>query len=213
MCCWSKKYQKLRIYRIRYFLFRKYREKSWHFTLPQTSIVLDEHLLLPGIQTLVLPGLSRKVLSIQPPQWCYIQGLWPSVIISGLDAFVPVCSDLSVLYIHLSVYQPMREACCFDTVQCVLMQWRNSNMLLLHHYTRILLLGRITIICSIYVQMYFLTPFSKNQYTVCNSKKFSDSIWSIGNANEVFMTSFDVESLYKNIPLNETNDIHLLIFL
>ena len=54
-----------------------------------------------------------------------------------------------------------------------------------------------------------LTPFSKNQYTVCNSKEFSDSICSVANADDVFMTSFDVESLYTNIPAHETIDICL----
>ena len=54
-----------------------------------------------------------------------------------------------------------------------------------------------------------LNPFTKNQYTIENSYSFSKEICNIPNANDYFMASFDIESLFTNVPLQETIDICL----
>ena len=52
-----------------------------------------------------------------------------------------------------------------------------------------------------------LSPLTTNEFTVDNSCKFSERVTNIHNANNLFMTSFDVESLFTNVPLHETIDI------
>ena len=52
-----------------------------------------------------------------------------------------------------------------------------------------------------------LTSLTTNEYTLKNSYEFSEYIKTLRNANRLTMCSFDVESLFTNIPLNETIDI------
>ena len=54
-----------------------------------------------------------------------------------------------------------------------------------------------------------LAPFTTGEYTVDNSFTFCQKICSVENANHLFMTSFDIESLFTNIPLYETINICL----
>ena len=54
-----------------------------------------------------------------------------------------------------------------------------------------------------------LSPFTTGEYTVDNSFTFCQKICSVENANQLFMTSFDKESLFTNIPLYETINICL----
>ena len=53
-----------------------------------------------------------------------------------------------------------------------------------------------------------LSPFTKNDFTVHSSFKFAQEICSI-NPEGLHMASFDVKSLFTNIPLQETIDIIL----
>ena len=53
-----------------------------------------------------------------------------------------------------------------------------------------------------------LTPLTTNQYTLRNSYDFVHTITNIPSNNKT-MHSFDIESLFTNIPLNETIDICL----
>ena len=55
-----------------------------------------------------------------------------------------------------------------------------------------------------------LKPFTTNQFTILNSKEFSQKLLSIPNADKLHMASFDVESLFTNIPLLETCKICIL---
>ena len=52
-----------------------------------------------------------------------------------------------------------------------------------------------------------LAPLTTNEYTIDNSEMFANYIQSVPNASHLFMTSFDVESLFTNIPLKETIEI------
>ena len=52
-----------------------------------------------------------------------------------------------------------------------------------------------------------LNPFTSNEYTVANSYKFVEEISKMKDSKDLFMASFDVESLFTNIPLNETIEI------
>ena len=54
-----------------------------------------------------------------------------------------------------------------------------------------------------------LSPFTTNQYTILNSTEFSHKISSIPNADQLYMASFDIDSLFTNIPLHETIGICL----
>ena len=54
-----------------------------------------------------------------------------------------------------------------------------------------------------------LSPFTTNSYTVSNSYAFVDELIKIPDAHEYYMASFDVESLFTNIPLDETVNIAL----
>ena len=54
-----------------------------------------------------------------------------------------------------------------------------------------------------------LSPFTTNDYTVDNSFTFCQKISAVQNADNLFMTSFDVENLFTNIPLHETITICL----
>lgn len=54
-----------------------------------------------------------------------------------------------------------------------------------------------------------LTPISTNEFTVRNVYSFLDDLKQFDNANQYFMCSFDIESLYTNIPLVETINIIL----
>ena len=49
-----------------------------------------------------------------------------------------------------------------------------------------------------------LTPLANNQYTVENSTKFVTELKSLHFDHYVYMASFDVESLFTNVPLKET---------
>ena len=66
--------------------------------------------------------------------------------------------------------------------------------------------------CSYNLSKYLVTklsPLTVNEYTLKNSYEFVELINSIENANEYVMCSFDIESLFTNIPLHETLDIIL----
>ena len=53
-----------------------------------------------------------------------------------------------------------------------------------------------------------IMPFADNQYSVKNSATFVPQIKPYNrNSEKLFMASFDVESLYTNVPLTETIDI------
>ena len=52
-----------------------------------------------------------------------------------------------------------------------------------------------------------LSNLTTNQYTILNSTEFSSKISSIPNADKLYMTSLDIESLFTNIPLHETIEI------
>ena len=52
-----------------------------------------------------------------------------------------------------------------------------------------------------------LEPFSKNKYTVLNSEEFQKKI--VCQDSDLFMVSLDVESLFTNIPVEETINIIL----
>ena len=54
----------------------------------------------------------------------------------------------------------------------------------------------------------FISDWSKNEYTVRDSFNFSNEIVKLKNNNYI-MASFDIKSLYTNIPLNETINIIL----
>lgn len=54
-----------------------------------------------------------------------------------------------------------------------------------------------------------VTPLTCNQYTVKNSKCFVDEISNLDLPHQFFMASYDVESLFTNVPLEETLDIIL----
>ena len=57
-----------------------------------------------------------------------------------------------------------------------------------------------------------LAPLTKNEYTVLNSHEFVDEILRMNgssNSGEFFMASFDVESFFTNILLQETIDISM----
>ncbi|KAG1651055.1 hypothetical protein GQR58_027516 [Nymphon striatum] len=54
-----------------------------------------------------------------------------------------------------------------------------------------------------------LAPLTTNQFTIINSYSFSHEISDLKNAQSHVMASFDVESLFTNIPLHETIDICL----
>ena len=50
----------------------------------------------------------------------------------------------------------------------------------------------------------FLSNLAVNEYSLSNSYEFSTSINSINNANNFYMCSFDIVSLYTNVPVNES---------
>ena len=52
-----------------------------------------------------------------------------------------------------------------------------------------------------------LNPLTQNEYTVKNSIDFAKELNAFKFAEPVFLASFDVASLFTNIPLNETIDI------
>ncbi|KAF2347718.1 hypothetical protein FHG87_021527, partial [Trinorchestia longiramus] len=55
-----------------------------------------------------------------------------------------------------------------------------------------------------------LNPISRNEFTLENSHSFVNDLSRISNASKCFMTSFDIENLFTNIPLKKTIDICLL---
>ena len=57
-------------------------------------------------------------------------------------------------------------------------------------------------ICKFLVPI--LAPLTTNEYTIENSATFAKFVQSVPNANRLFMSSFDVENLFTNIPLEET---------
>ena len=71
------------------------------------------------------------------------------------------------------------------------------------------------IVSSINTPQYKLAKFiiphinilSKNEYTLDNSRDLINSVSEMHIDENYFMTSFDVESLFTNIPLKETIDI------
>ncbi|XP_037787664.1 uncharacterized protein LOC119583265 [Penaeus monodon] len=52
-----------------------------------------------------------------------------------------------------------------------------------------------------------LSPLTSNKYTIDNSTSFANEITSLDPKQPVTMASFDVESLFTNVPLLETTDI------
>jgi len=54
-----------------------------------------------------------------------------------------------------------------------------------------------------------LKPITVNDFTVDNSYSFVQDLRTFNNADDLYMTSFDVENLFTNIPLKETIDIIL----
>nr|XP_027210078.1 uncharacterized protein LOC113803492 [Penaeus vannamei] len=54
-----------------------------------------------------------------------------------------------------------------------------------------------------------ITPLTTNEYTIENSFSFIKEISDLKPLLPVTMASFDIESLFTNVPLNETTDIIL----
>ena len=54
-----------------------------------------------------------------------------------------------------------------------------------------------------------LKPLTTNEYSVNNSSKFVHELCNLKLSTNVVMASFDVTSLFTNIPLNETTDLIL----
>ena len=52
-----------------------------------------------------------------------------------------------------------------------------------------------------------LSEFTVNEYTLKNSYEFFDSMSSLHLPNSFFMASFDIQSLFTNVPLDETINI------
>ena len=52
-----------------------------------------------------------------------------------------------------------------------------------------------------------LSPLSVNEYTIRNTFTFLDDLRSISLNDDMYMCSFDVVSLFTNVPLNETIEI------
>ena len=52
-----------------------------------------------------------------------------------------------------------------------------------------------------------LEPLTHNEFTVKDSFSFSDEITKFDSADQLIMASFDIKSLFTNIPLDETIDI------
>ena len=52
-----------------------------------------------------------------------------------------------------------------------------------------------------------LSHITTNDYTISNSFEFAKEITSFKDSDKFFMVSFDIESLYTNIPLKETIEI------
>ncbi|XP_069996772.1 uncharacterized protein [Penaeus vannamei] len=51
-----------------------------------------------------------------------------------------------------------------------------------------------------------ISPLTTNKYTIENSTAFANEITSLGLQQPITMASFDVESLFTNVPLLETRD-------
>ena len=49
-----------------------------------------------------------------------------------------------------------------------------------------------------------LAPLTSNEYTIINSAEFTKKIQNIENVGKYYMASFDIDSLFTNIPLRET---------
>ena len=54
-----------------------------------------------------------------------------------------------------------------------------------------------------------VTPLTTNQFTVLNSSNFVKEVLTLELPREYILTSYDVESLFTNVPLDETLDIIL----
>ena len=54
----------------------------------------------------------------------------------------------------------------------------------------------------------YISQWSKNEYTIYDSFSFTNEIINFKNNNYI-MASFDIKSLYTNVPLNETINIIL----
>ena len=52
-----------------------------------------------------------------------------------------------------------------------------------------------------------LAPLTTNEFTVLNSSSFVNELSKFPNSQDFYMASFDVESLFTNIPLKETIEI------
>ncbi|XP_069971007.1 uncharacterized protein [Penaeus vannamei] len=52
-----------------------------------------------------------------------------------------------------------------------------------------------------------ISPLTTNQYTIENSTVFANEITSLNPEQPITMASFDVESLFTNVPLLETSEI------
>jgi len=52
-----------------------------------------------------------------------------------------------------------------------------------------------------------IAPITTNQYTIDNSTSFAKEITSLNFQQPVIMASFDVESLFTNVPLQETTEL------
>ncbi|XP_069970997.1 uncharacterized protein [Penaeus vannamei] len=52
-----------------------------------------------------------------------------------------------------------------------------------------------------------ISPLTTNHYTIDNSTAFAKEITSLNYQNPVTMASFDVESLFTNVPLHETTEL------
>ena len=55
----------------------------------------------------------------------------------------------------------------------------------------------------------FMQPLTTNQYTIKNSYEFKEAIKDIEFPDEVYLASFDVVSLFTNVPVRETMNIVL----
>ena len=53
----------------------------------------------------------------------------------------------------------------------------------------------------------FIQPYTRNQYTLNNSFDFKQLLSSLNFQHEIYLVSFDISSLFTNVPVKETVDI------
>ena len=163
-------------------------------------VIVDKSSYLCSMEALISDSTKFSPISTDISKWC-------TKIEDKINRFLGKLKSMQLL--SQDVYAELYSTGSGPGILYGLPKIHKSDFSTKYQYRPILAAFKLASfnICKFFVPL--LAPLTTNEFTIENSSAFASFIQSVPNANQLFMTSFDVENLFTNIPLQETIQICL----